>query len=65
MDEEAIMKMIQRRMEMLEDHILHARVADFPGYRGLVGGYSELEGLLQDIKNYLRALDQDPVDGDQ
>jgi hypothetical protein len=65
MDEEVIIKMIEKRMRLLEDYLLHGRTSDFPGYRALVGGYSELEGLLGDIKNYLRALDQDPVDEGQ
>jgi hypothetical protein len=65
MDQEALEKIIDRRMKMLQDHILHGRSPDYPIYRALVGAYTELEGLKEDIRNYLRALDQDPVDEDQ
>lgn len=65
MDEELIFKMIDRRMDMLQDHVMHGRTPDYPTYRHLVGAYSELMALREDIKSYLRALDQDPVDDSQ
>jgi hypothetical protein len=65
MDEDAVFKLIDKRMDILKEHILRGRTSDYAGYRSLSGAYVELEALREDIQHYLRALDQDPVDEGQ
>ena len=62
MNEEDFYKLINKRMDMLAEHILNGRSPDFPTYRGLTGAYVELRGLKNDVETLLRNLDQDPVD---
>lgn len=68
MDEEVIVRLINRRMEILQEHILNGRSPDYPTYRALVGAYVELRALENDIEEHLRRIhedDEDTVDGKQ